>query len=229
MRVIVVGANRGLGLVLVKLLLSNGHNVAAGYRQTPSQELQNLKQEYHAQLLLYTCDVTDEAEVINSVELLRQFELKYDAVCNVAGVLLDSDRMNQIHECDISDFRKTFEVNVIGAVIVAKYYTPLIEQDGLMLTITSEGTGIKQCGSWVPAYALSKTAATKMSGIFNVSNSNINYYSVHPGRMNTDMGRTTAQIEPEVAAEGIYKLISGETNLTRAQWYIDYNGVGMNV
>ncbi|MEI3162907.1 MAG: hypothetical protein V8S74_05830 [Lachnospirales bacterium] len=45
--------------------------------------------------------------------------------------------------------------------------------------------------------------------------------------MNTDMGRTTAQIEPEVAAEGFCRLMTGETPVSREKWYIDYNGAEM--
>jgi len=42
--------------------------------------------------------------------------------------------------------------------------------------------------------------------------------------MNTDMGRATAQIEPEEAAEGFRRLLTGETPLRREHWYIDYAG-----
>ncbi len=49
--------------------------------------------------------------------------------------------------------------------------------------------------------------------------------AVHPGRMNTDMGRTTAQIEPEAAAEGFCDLIEGKIKVNdKDQWFIDYLG-----
>lgn len=43
----------------------------------------------------------------------------------------------------------------------------------------------------------------------------INVYAVHPGRMNTDMGRTTAQIEPEEAAIGFCNILEGTTHIER--------------
>ena len=98
---------------------------------------------------------------------------------------------------------------------------------GKVFTITSEGVGVKSCGTWVPCYGLSKTAATKVSEIFNESVSNVDFFSVHPGRMNTEMGKTTAQIEAAESAQGIYKLMSGEKETTRAEWYIDYKGEPM--
>lgn len=38
-------------------------------------------------------------------------------------------------------------------------------------------------------------------------------YAIHPERMNTDMGRVTAKIELEVAAEGIYRIATGLTEV----------------
>lgn len=76
----------------------------------------------------------------------------------------------------------------------------------------------------MPCYALSKTAATKVSGILNASVSDVNFYSVHPGRMNTDMEPATAQIEPEESAEGFCRLMTGKTPISRQKWYIDYMG-----
>jgi NAD(P)-dependent dehydrogenase (short-subunit alcohol dehydrogenase family) len=147
-----------------------------------------------------------------------------DAVCIVAGVLLPGDRINMIHECDPDVLRKSFEVNAFGAVFAAKAFYPVTKKGGKIFTITSEGVGVKNCGTWIPCYALSKTAATKAMGIFNASVADVDFYAVHPGRMNTEMGRTTAQIEASESAEGIYKLITGDIPVSRDEWYIDYLG-----
>ena len=53
------------------------------------------------------------------------------------------------------------------------------------------------------------------------------YIAVHPGRMNTDMGRTTAQIEPEEAAIGFCNILEGTTHIEKDQWFIDYRGNAM--
>ena len=50
---------------------------------------------------------------------------------------------------------------------------------------------------------------------------------MHPGRMNTVMGRTTAQIEPEESAEGICKILEKETVIREGEWFIDYKGEPM--
>jgi NAD(P)-dependent dehydrogenase (short-subunit alcohol dehydrogenase family) len=226
--VVIIGASRGLGLELTRKFLEQGHTVAAGFRNYPSLALEELQVQYGDKMMLFPSDVTNEDEIRKGTERCAAFFQEADALCNVAGVLLPGDRVNLIHQCNVDELRETFEVNTIGAVIVAKYFYPVIKKGGKLLTVTSEGPAIKNCGTWVPGYALSKTAATKVSGMFNHAVEDVDFYSVHPGRMNTDMGRTTAQIEPQEAAEGFYRLMIGETPMSRDEWYIDYKGDPMD-
>lgn len=228
MNVVIIGASQGLGLELSRKFLSEGHTVAAGVvdRNTPPA-LEELLGQYGEKLLVFQADVTNEEEIRNGAALCTGFFQEADALCNVAGVLLPGDRVNMIHQCDVAELRKTFEVNTIGAVIVAKYFYPAMKKGGKLLTVTSESYGLKKCGTWVPLYGLSKTAATKVAGMFNSAITDVDFYSVHPGRMNTEMGRTTAQIEPQESAEGFYKLMTGETPISRDEWYINYKGEPM--
>jgi NAD(P)-dependent dehydrogenase (short-subunit alcohol dehydrogenase family) len=223
MNVVVIGAAKGLGLCLTEQLLEKGYTVAAGTINITS-ELRALKEKHNDSLLIFNADVTIEKQIEKSARICNDFLGKIDAVCIIAGILLDSDRNMLLHECDMADFKKTFEVNLFGPVTVVKYYYPYLKEDANIFIVTSEGVAIENCGSWVPSYALSKAAATKACGIYNQSVQNVNFYAVHPGRMNTDMGRTTAQIEPEESAGGFCRLISGEIPISREHWYIDYKG-----
>ena len=229
MNFVVVGATQGLGYELTKLLLEKGHAVAAGtVEKEPPPGLAALKAI--GKLHIFPGDVTCDQQLKAAAQSCEEFfGGKADALCNVAGVLLSGDRVNKIHECDPDELRKSFMVNAVGVVLVGKYFYPIMKKGGKVLSITSEGTGLSSCGSWVPAYCLSKAAATKASGVFNASVEDVDFYSVHPGRMNTEMGRTTAQIEPIEAAGGIYSLMVGKTNLSRGQWYVDYNGKPMSM
>lgn len=223
MNIVIIGAAKGLGLCLTRLLLEKGHTVAAGtVEQTP--ELTALAGKYGSSLMVFNADVTDEGQMQRAAKSVADFFGPIDALCNTAGVLLDQDRIRLLHECDIGELRLSLEVNTVGPVITAKSFYPYMAKGASVFTVTSEGVGIKSCGTWVPCYGLSKAAATKVSGILNASVSDVNFYSVHPGRMNTDMGRTTAQIEPEESAEGFCRLMDGSTKVSRDEWYIDYLG-----
>jgi len=229
MNVAIVGAGRGLGLELARTFLAKGHRVAAGvYERATPPALAELEEEHSGRLLVFQADVTDEAEIRRGARICADFLRAIDALCNVAGVLLPGDRVNPIHRCDVAELRRTFEVNAIGPVIVAKEFYPVMKRGGKLLTVTSEGPGIYNCGTWIPCYGLSKTAATKVPGMFNAAIADVDFFAVHPGRMNTEMGRTTAQIEAWESAEGFYKLMTGETPLSRDQWYVDYLGRPMD-
>ena len=230
MHVVIIGATQGLGLELVRKFLLEGNMVAAGVvdRITPAS-LQDLGDQYGDSLMVFQADVTNEPEILRGASLCSDFfGGKADVLCNTAGVLLPGDRVNLLHQCDVAELRRTFEVNAIGPIIVAKCFVPLLKQGGRLFTVTSEGAGIKNCGTWVPAYVLSKAAATKACGMLNMAVPDIDFYAVHPGRMNTEMGRATAQTEPQESAEGIYRLMTGATPLDRERWYIDYMGREMD-
>ena len=227
MNFIVIGATQGLGYEMVKLLLSQGHTVAAGVvEETPPAGLLGLGDSKN--LLIFQADVTQDSQLkAGAAACEKFFGGKADALCNVAGVLLPGDRVNLLHECDPQELRHTFEVNTLGVILTGKYFYPVIKKGGKLISITSESTGLTRCGSWIPVYSLSKTAATKASGVFNTSVQDVDFYSVHPGRMNTEMGRVHAQIEPAMAAEGISKIMTNVTPVSRDIWYIDYNGQPM--
>ncbi len=227
MNAVVMGAAKGLGLCLTEQLLEKGCRVAAGtISVTPG--LTALKNKYGEALMIFTADITEEKQIMEGAEKCRAFLGTIDSVCIVAGILLDGDRNRTLQECDPADLRKTFEVNLFGPIIFIRYFYPHLKEGANVFLVTSEGAAISNCGSWIPCYGLSKTAATKACGILNQSVQTVDFYAVHPGRMNTDMGRTTAQIEPEESAKGFCRLMNGETKISRNHWYIDYNGKPMN-
>lgn len=222
MKFVVIGASRGLGLSLTEELLKAGHSVVSISRsRVPA--LAELVDSY-PKLDVIEGDISQEDDMIEAAAFTKRELGEIDALCVVAGVLLDGDRVNRLHDADIAEVRLTFDVNVVGPIIAAKHFTPVMRDGGKFFVVTSEGVGITQCGTWVPAYGLSKTAATKAVGILNASVERVDYFAVHPGRMNTDMGRTTAQIEAVEAATGFVHLMDGSTPITREHWYIDYEG-----
>lgn len=224
-KIIVIGASRGLGLCLVKSLLEQGCQVAAGVRGTGT--LDGLKEQYPERLLVFPGDVTDEAKLKAGAAQCGAFLGQADAVCVVAGVLLPGDREKPLHQCDPDELNTTFQVNAFGPIRAAQSFLPVLKQGGRFFVVTSEGVGVKSCGTWVPCYGLSKTVATKACGILNASYPDADFYAVHPGRMNTEMGRTTAQIQPEETAAALCKMLTGQVALRREDWYIDYKGESM--
>lgn len=230
MDVIVIGADQGLGLELVQELNKRGHRVMAGLRRAEAPEaiLQlELKDPNHVSHTL--CDVTSEAQLCEAASYAKSILREADAVINCAGVLLDDDRKKPLHQTDIEGLRKTFEVNLIGAVAAVKQFYPVLKKGvgSSFITITSEGCDIGNCGTWIPAYVLSKCAETKIAGIMNETVKDVRFYSVHPGRMRTVMGRETWNMEASETARSLVSLLETGDIHNRGTWYMDYNGDSM--
>lgn len=219
MNIVVVGAGRGLGDVLSRMLAERGHKVAAGLRSMDERK-------GNENLLYLPMDVMKEHEIKQAVDSVKKWMGEVDIVINVAGVLLPSDRTETLLTESLDDIRKQMEVNALGIITVFREFLPIIKKGGQFLAVTSEGGSFASAGSLFPAYGVSKTAANKIVQILRMTvGDDIDVVAIHPGRMNTDMGRTTAQIEPEVAAEGFCQLIEGKIKVNyKEQWFIDYLG-----
>lgn len=226
MRIVIIGTNHGLGLCLARIFANAGHEVLAGYLgQSVPSELQALIRASENRVAAVPTDVTKEIQILQAAAFTKERWGKADALVHVAGVILPSDRINTIEHADLDDLRRTFDVNTVGPIASIKHFSPIMSPNAPFLIITSEGLELTNCGSWIPGYALSKTAAAKAVGIARLTAKDVRYYSVHPGRMNTELGRTTAQIEPDETAQSLYRLIT--ENAFGDCWHIDYQGQPM--
>jgi len=224
MKIIVLGADKGLGKILSEMLASRGHRVAAGYVTLPEDE------QKEENILRLQMDVTDEEQLLFAVNTIREKMGRADAVVDVAGVLLPSDRTGSLLTESIADIRKHMDVNAIGLVAAFRTIYPIMNKGSRFYAVTSEGGSFTLAGTLFPAYSVSKTAANKFVQVLRLTVSDVDLIAVHPGRMNTEMGRTTAQIEPEESAIGFCNLIEGVTPVNSMEhWFIDYLGRPMPV
>lgn len=227
MKVLITGASRGLGMALVKKFSSEGHMVFAAVRnRVKAEELRKLSEE-RKNILLFDMDVASWPSIERCAHEIMEKTDTLDLLINNAGVLFDADRDTRLMEVDPGVLRTTLAVNVEGPILVTKAFYPLLQKSRhpRVYTITSESS-IR--GNWygMPVYSLSKVAAGKAMGILSASvEENWQVLAVHPGRMDTDMGRRTAQILPETAAEGIYRMADG--TVRPEGWYVNYLGEEM--
>ncbi len=223
MNTVVIGASRGLGLALTKALIEDGNKVVGGVKNIDNAKfLQEISSE---NLKVMSCDVTNYDDVQQTAKQASEFLGAIDTLFVNAGVLFDEDRNNTIDKTPLDIFKRTFDVNVFGVFTACQTFIPYLKKNAKVFVITSEGCSTAlNAYSGTPAYALSKTTATKLAGIFNVTVSDVDFFAVHPGRMATDMNKTSANMTPEESASGLIKLMKGETPSNSKTWYIDYNG-----
>ncbi|MEM5593878.1 SDR family NAD(P)-dependent oxidoreductase [Niallia circulans] len=96
MKILITGANRGLGIHLAKTALKRGHTVLAGVRTVQETSPINLlKAKYPDHLHTYYLDVTQEESIIKAAELAAKDVGAIDGIINNAGVLTERGKKSK--------------------------------------------------------------------------------------------------------------------------------------
>ncbi|MCA9732055.1 MAG: SDR family NAD(P)-dependent oxidoreductase [Deferribacteres bacterium] len=229
-KILLTGANRGLGLSLTKIYLSQGHEVFAIIRRV-NEALHSLKNEYADQLKLHIGDVADEPSIEKAIRAIEKETDYIDMLINNAAVLFPADNV-PIEQVDFSVYGATYDVNAVGPLRVVKYVLPLVRKGGgkRIVNISSEAGSITD--SWRKseyAYCMSKSALNMASSILQnyVLEDKIKVLAVHPGWFSSDMGTSAAPITPAESAVKVARLLEKSFTLQGPMYY-DLEGKQMH-
>ena len=130
----VTGASKGLGLTLVKKLLSIGHNVAATSRNL--SDLSKAVGEYE-NFLPMSVDLISEESVESAISQTISKFGQLDVVVNNAGYGM----LGALEELSDKEARENFDVNVFGSLNVIRKALPQMrtQQSGHIFNISSIG------------------------------------------------------------------------------------------
>lgn len=178
---LVTGASKGLGLALVKLLLSENNKVVA-----TSRDINDIEQKIgkHENLLALNVNLADTENVRNAVlQAIDKFG-KIDVVVNNAGYSL----YGSIESLSDKEFRQIMDINFFGTVNIIRNVMPFLrkQKSGHIINISSVA-GYKGYGN-SPAYASTKFAVVGLSEALaeEVKAFNIKVTVVAPGFFRTD-------------------------------------------
>lgn len=130
----VTGASKGLGLALVKKLLSNNYRVAA-----TSRNLEELKravgQVHEGRFLPLQVDLKSSESIDQSVKLAYEYFGQIDVAVNNAGYGIGG----AIEELSEQGIMSNFEVNVFGSIYVIQSVLPYMraKRYGHIINISS--------------------------------------------------------------------------------------------
>lgn len=206
-------------------LANQGHRVFASSRKI-GRQLRCLSLEYR-DVLVYEMDVSKENSVRETAQQMARYDDNLDVVVSNAGILIPGDREATVFSLDSQALEAMLQVNVIGAARVIRYFSPLIRSNGLFATITSEAGSISNTFSSMPGYAVSKAAENKLVAIQNISETKYRSIAIHPGRVDTDMNRESAEIAPSECAKDLADILTGKKRLPEKEWFFNYLGEPM--
>jgi NAD(P)-dependent dehydrogenase (short-subunit alcohol dehydrogenase family) len=221
MRVVVTGANRGIGLELVRQLVGRGDHVEACVRD-PAQAVALYGMP---RVRVHQVDVADAATVAALARALGEDAV--DLVINCAGVY-GGDRQRADAEFDFEDARRVFDINALGALRVSLALLPQLRRGrGKKLAHLSSGMGSiadNRSGGFY-AYRMSKAALDMMSRSLAVDlrRDGIASYVINPGWVQTEMGGPSAPTPVDQSVRGILRELDRAT-LADSGEFLDYKG-----
>ena len=210
-RVLITGANRGIGLELVRQCLVSGDYVFAGCRYPKrARDLQLLTDSYPDQLTPLKIDITDEGTIDESRAKVQTQVDGLDVLFNNAGVYVGGETIEDV--C-AEDLMFTVRVNAVGPLLVAQRFLSLLQNGKTprIINISSEAGSISEMQSYRGYSYFGSKAALNMytrALAFDKNTDGIIVIALHPGWVRTDMGGSIAPITPTESVIGILDVVS---------------------
>jgi NAD(P)-dependent dehydrogenase (short-subunit alcohol dehydrogenase family) len=203
---LVTGANRGIGLEVVRQLARLGFTVLLGSRDAEKGEQAAAPLfEEGLKVIPVQLDVTEQ----ESIDTLRRWTeerfSKLDVLVNNAGVLYDS--WQHAVGADMKVVREAFETNTLGPWRVSEAFLPSLRRSGSgrIVNVSSESGSLAGMGGGTPAYSVSKAALNVLTRKLadELRSDRILVNSVCPGWVATEMGGRDAPRTVEEGAAGV--------------------------
>lgn len=197
---LVVGASQGVGLGFVRHLLADARigRVYATYRGNLPLALSELEIEHPDRLTPIPLDVTDEAQIQSAIAQIQTQTPQLHCVIYSVGVLHEGTLQPEksLQQIDADHLLRYFQVNSIGAVLLAKHLLPLLKHGdrSVFASISAKvgSIGDNQLGGWY-GYRASKAALNMFMRTVAIEYSRKSSKTIvallHPGTTNTRLSK----------------------------------------
>jgi NAD(P)-dependent dehydrogenase (short-subunit alcohol dehydrogenase family) len=188
---LVTGANRGIGLEVVRQLAAHGHTVYLGSRdpsagEKAAHELRSTDLDVRA----VTLDVTDLPSLTAAAAGIASRHGHVNVLVNNAAILYDT--WQYATDADLATVRQAFETNVFGAWQATQEMLPLLRRGrhARIVNVSSGAGSLTDMGGSTPAYRMTKASLNALTRMLaaELSGTHILVNSVCPGWVDTDMG-----------------------------------------
>lgn len=187
---LITGASAGIGAATARLAAARGYDLALAYRsdQSGAEDVARAAQAEGARVLLCQGDVASPDNIDTIFNALDDTYGRIDALVNNAGVV---DQTAEVAEFSYERLRRMFDINVIGAILVARAAVLRMKKQGtggVIVNISSAAARLGSGRQYVD-YAASKAAIdTFTKGLSDeVADDGIRVVSLRPGIIETDI------------------------------------------
>jgi NADP-dependent 3-hydroxy acid dehydrogenase YdfG len=202
---LITGASGGVGTAIAAALAPT-HALLLGGR--PSPRLDAVAERLGA--TTWPLDLSDNESLAASAEVIDEL----DVLVHNAGVAFP----DHLADSKVDDWRKTFEVNVVGAVGLTQALLPALRRAEGQVIFINSGAGLNVLGG-MASYSASKFALRAFADSLRAEEPRLRVTSLHPGRIATQMQRALREFEggeydesaylaPSTVADAVAKVIS---------------------
>ena len=225
MNILITGANRGIGLEMVKYAIQQGWRVFACCRNPNNAEgLFNIAKLSNGQISVHIADMQE----LSTLQALS-YELRNDPIdilINNAGIY-GSDK-NTFGSVDAASWLQTFQVNSIAPLkMVEAFSEQLFMGKRKLVACMSSKMGSMADNGYGASYIYRSSKAALNAVVKSLSidlkEQGIISVALHPGWVKTDMGGTNAEITTQECVEQIFKNLS-ELTIDDSGRFIDIDG-----
>jgi NAD(P)-dependent dehydrogenase (short-subunit alcohol dehydrogenase family) len=207
---IVTGANRGIGLEVVRQLAQQGMVVILGSRDLQKGEAAAATLANDGlNVLPRQLNVTDEDSIVNLAAQVEQEFGRLDVLVNNAGILYDT--WQQPSTANLDTVKEAIATNTLGPWRMCKAFVPLLRrsQHGRIVNVSSGAGSIASMDNSTPAYSVSKAALNAFTRTLaaELKSSGILVNAICPGWVATDMGGSGGRPVEDGAASVVWAVM----------------------
>ena len=186
---LITGASAGIGAASATLAAQRGYDVALNYNtdRAGAEAVAEAAKAAGARTSIIQADVSDPDAIIAMYAKLDADFGPLDALINNAGIVGATARVTDLTHARL---KQMFEVNAIGAILVAQEAVKRMEPlgRGVIINVTSAAARLGSANTYVD-YAASKAAMdTFTKGLSDeVAASGLRVMGVAPGLIDTDL------------------------------------------
>jgi NAD(P)-dependent dehydrogenase (short-subunit alcohol dehydrogenase family) len=158
-KIIVTGANRGIGLEICRQLILEGHGVILTARN--ESQGKHAAKEVGADFM--KLDIADEKSIKSFIQEFQKNHDSLDVLINNAGILLD--QKDKALNVNFANVYQTMETNTYGPwrLIIGLLDQLKKSDDPRVVNISSELGAISEMSGGYPSYRLSKVSMNAMT------------------------------------------------------------------
>lgn len=221
MNVLITGANRGIGLQMVKSAVSKQWRVFACCRNPhEAEKLSEVTKMSGGLVSMHVLDIGDKAQIQALAYELRNETI--DILINNAGVYGSMD--HRFGYVDDEDWIKTFRINTIGPMQVAEAFVENVARSErkIIASMSSKMGSMADNGSGgCYIYRSTKAAlnAVVKSMSIDLKPRGISCVLLHPGWVKTDMGGPYAEITTRESVSQLFHTLENVTLADSGSFY----------